>query len=215
MARPRSTPSTKEDPAAKAARVAANRQLPPGQRLAKDGKPYGSRTRMFDDEPVVDWTNWRQRMRTKDLKLDDRQKARFFEYFAESGQLFNSAYRIDVCVQCIKNHIKADPEFAEAFEDAKARYRDKIERVAELVAQEGVLEPLIGGKNKDRVVATKRVYATNILAMQLKRTNPEYRDQQAVELTVKGGALIAPAAMTPEAWAAQFAAKDAPESGNG
>lgn len=201
-----------EDPEVRRTRIARNRQLPPGAKVAKDGKPHAPRMPLFDDEPVVDWTNWRQRMRTKDLKLDDRQKAIFFEHYAETGMLFNSAYIVGVCVQCIKNHIKVDPEFAEAFEDAKARYRDRVERVAELVAQEGVLEPIVGGKDKDRVVAHKRVYATNILAMQLKRSNPEYRDQQTVDLNVRGGALIAPAGMTPEAWAAQFAAKDTPES---
>lgn len=207
MARPPVTP--KEDPEIKAAREALNKLLPPGQKIAKDGLPHPSTSGFLGDDIKVDWSNWRQRMRTATLKLDDVAKEKFFEYFAETGMLFNSAYRVGVSVQCIKNHIKNDPEFEEGFAEAKQRYADKIERVAQEVAQTGIFKPIIGGKERDFVVAYERVVATNILAMQMKRSNPEYREKSELDLNVKGGVLVAPATLSPDEWVKQFGSPEA------
>ena len=61
-------------------------------------------------------------------------------------------------------------------------------------------KPLLGGKDKDQVVAHEVVYATNILAMEMRRVEPSYKEKSEVELINKASVLIAPADMTPEDW---------------
>ncbi|WP_396604576.1 hypothetical protein ACFLEY_07235 [Bradyrhizobium sp. YCK136] len=53
-------------------------------------------------------------------------------------------------------------------------------------------KPIIGGQHRDRIVAHEVVYATNLLAMELRRTNAEYKERQEVEHKGAGGVLLVP-----------------------
>ena len=203
MARAKTPP---EDPAVRAARLAENKKRPPGAKVAKDGQPFSSTGRGPSSvTPIVDFSNWRAMVRTSKVKLTDEQKDVFLTEYAQTARIAASAFAAGVCVQAIHNHAKNDPEFMEAWVNAKQVYADTIRRHAHYVAVEGTDEPLIGGQFKDQIVAYKRTYATNILAMEMRRTDPEYKDRAEVDVNMKGGVLVTPAQLTPQQWADQFA----------
>ena len=162
---------------------------------------------------VINQATWRQELQAARVKFDDTQKQKFLKKFAETGRLFEAARAADVTPNTIRNHLGYDPDFAESYENAKLRYReDVVHKTVHKVAIEGVLEPIIGGRFKDEVVAHKRVYATNILAMEMKRVDPSYRDRTEIDVTVKRGVLVMPAKMSEEDWDALYA-KPVPDSG--
>lgn len=170
-------------------------------------KPQASTHGKFN--PIADQSNWRVKLRAQSIKFDDEQKETYLVAISEHGRRTDAARSANVCPQTVANHLKNDPDFARAFDNAIGEYRDKVRGVAQKLALEGVEEPIIGGQFKDTVVATKLVYATNILAMEMRRTDPEYRDKQTEAVTDEAqGVLVAPAEVDSlEAWAAQYAPK--------
>jgi hypothetical protein len=191
--------------------------VPRGYKIRLDGKPHRSPFPWKDLEDVtIDMSNWREQVRNLSrIKLDDEQKSIFLEIFSKTNRKTFAAAMAGVTWQCVKNHIDRDPEFAECFEEARNQYADMVERVAREVGQEGIYEPILGGRFKDEVVAHKRVVATNILAMQMKRSNPEYREKAELDLNHKGGVLVVPAKMSVEDWVSQFGSPEAQDDAAG
>lgn len=145
---------------------------------------------------------WRKELQASKLKFDDVQKGIYLNVLRKTGRKMASARAAGVSAQCVADHIQNDPFFDEAVQEALADYRDIIHKHAYKVAVIGVKEPIVGGEFKDQVVAEKTVYATNILAMEMKRVEPEYKDKSEVALTSNSPVLVAPAGMTPEEWIA-------------
>lgn len=166
----------------------------------KDGTPRASTTG-GPGPREADQSSWRRRMQESRLKFDDRAKEIFLEKYAECGLMYVSARAAGVTTQTVRGHIENDPVFADAFEEAKAAYRDIVMAHAYKLSIEGVDEPIIGGQWKDEVVAYKKVYATNILAMEMRRVNPDYKDRADVNLSGNvGGVLVVPARLSVEEW---------------
>ncbi|HNQ98351.1 MAG TPA: hypothetical protein PKN52_00045 [Trueperaceae bacterium] len=166
----------------------------------KDGTPRASTTG-GPGPRVVDMSNWRRRLQESRLKFDDRAKNIFLEKYAECGLMYVSARAAGVTPPTVTSHVENDPDFAAAFQDAKDAYRDRVMAHAYKLSIEGVEEPIIGGKDKDEVVAYKKVYATNILAMEMRRVNPDYKDRADVNLSGNvGGVLVVPARLSVEEW---------------
>lgn len=163
--------------------------------------------------PIADQSSWRVKLRTQSLKFDDEQKETYLVALSEHGQRMAAAAAAGVSLQCVRDHLKNDPDFAAAFDQALQAYRDKVVNVAQKLALEGIKRPIIGGLHKDEVVAHEMVYATNILAMELKRVEPGYRDKQVEQASDETpGVLVAPAEVDSiEAWAAQYAPKPSDE----
>jgi hypothetical protein len=205
-----------------ALRKEAREKLPKGDRRKMNGgNSTGTKPRKSSGNKnpgttvVVDATNWRKKIQASKIKFDDIQKAIFIKVFSETGRLFEAANAADVSTGTVRNHLTADPEFEEAYERAKAYYREQVvHKVVQKVALEGVLEPIVGGKFKDEVVAHKRVFATNILAMEMKRVDPGYREKAEVDVNMRGGVLIMPATIPEEEWIAKYS-KAAPDSVTG
>lgn len=80
----------------------------------------------------------------------------------------------------IKKRMEIDLEFAEAAEAAADRHRQKIYAAAVQRATVGYEVPIVGGKEKDTIVAYERRYSDSILALLLKRHFPEFRDTKPV-----------------------------------
>ena len=146
----------------------------------------------------VDQTNWRKQLQQNRIKFDDDAKEVFLGEFEQHGRIGTAAKAAGVCIQTVRDHIKNDTDFGEAYAEAKMAYRDKVHETAYNVAVEGTDEPIIGGKNKDRVVAHKRVYATNILLAELKRVDPDYKERSEVDVNAKGGVLLMPQGLSME-----------------
>ena len=148
-------------------------------------------------------------------KFDDKRKTAFLQHFALTDRLCESAAVAGVTIGAVRSACKEDKEFAEAFEDARYSYRDIIQRQVTKLAVEGVDEPFIAGRDEDKqpIIMTRKKYATDVLILEAKRTNPEHRDKQDVNVNVRtAGNLAVPLPLTEAEWDAQFA-KKTPDSG--
>ncbi len=164
---------------------------------------------------IPNFNNWKM---ANGLKFDKDLKRRFLYKFARTGRIQHSAAAVGVTSQTVANHRKSDPEFEEAFQEALAHYRDCIQEAVYKLAVEGIKEPIMGGQFKDEVVAHRTIYATNLLAMEAKRVNPEYRENNSVNVNVNAGVLVVPANMSVEEWEQQQTAaaqKQLSQSDNG
>jgi hypothetical protein len=152
----------------------------------------------------VDQTNWRVKMQTSRIKFDDKLKQKFLDEFAFCGRMAEAAYNADVTYACAKYHLDNDPEFMQAFEEAKQKYRDRVATKAQRLIFDGSKDPIVGGKNKDEIIGHKTTEYPNLILAELKRVDPSYTDRQ--QLDINGGAsgvLVAPADMSPEEWIAE------------
>ena len=134
--------------------------------------------------------------------FDDPAKQVYLDFLAKTGRRYDAAHAAGVTPRTVLRHVEDDPEFAEARQDALEAWRDKVLKQAERLAMTGVEEPVASG---GKVVGTKRVFATQILAMEMRRVEPAYKERHEHDVNVRGGVLVAPAGMSPEDWEAQHA----------
>jgi hypothetical protein len=154
--------------------------------------------------------SWREKYSdASKIKFDDKRKAIYLNVLRKTGLRHRSAQAAGVTMQTVNNHLASDEHFKIARDEALAEYADIIQQHAFKISVKGVKKPLLGGKDKDEIVAYEEVYATNILAMEMKRTNPDYKDRQEIDLNHTGGSvLVAPADMTPAEWIKQQTEKN-------
>lgn len=165
----------------------------------KNGEPRKSTTGGYGKREV-DQSTWRVKLQKGRIKFDDKMKQVFLKHFADTNRMMESADMAGVNYNTVVAHIDNDPEFSEAFHDAKQVYRDRCLKQAQKLMFEGVEEPIIGGKDRDTVVATKIRYSEPLLMMELKKVDPEYKERQEVDNRHSGGVLLAPAGESPEDW---------------
>ena len=180
------------------------RKVKAGEIAASTGRPRQGVAPKAN--PVADQSNWRTRLVAGRIKFDDQAKEIFLAHFAEHGRKKHAATAAGVSVLTVTNHCKNDRDFAWAYDEAQAEYRDKFvgKAIGEL-AYEGIkIERKIGPD----VIETKRDYPIPLIAMELKRIDHSYRDKQEVSLTGAGGVLVVPAGMTPSEWVADQAKKN-------
>lgn len=130
------------------------------------------------------------RLEKKDLT--SKHVDRYLAYLEMSGLKYKSSAAAGFSYEWLKR-LRADPTFSALEEAALESYRDSLCREAHRRAVEGVDEPVIGGKDKDRVVAVIRKYSDRLLELMLKRHIPEFREKWEGEVKVTGGVLVAPA----------------------
>lgn len=169
------------------------------EKLTKRGEPRRSTTG-GPGKRNVDQTNWRVKLQKHRIKFDDDAKERFLDMFSKTSRVMMSADAAGISLQTVRDHIKNDPDFAEAYEEAKERYRDRCHEQADKLMFEGVDQPLLGGKDKDQIITYVTKYSEGLLQMELKRVDPSYKDRSEIEHKGGGGVLIAPAGMSPEDW---------------
>jgi hypothetical protein len=148
----------------------------------------------------TDFTGWRKRIQASKLKFDDTQKSIYLNVLAKTGRKNQAAQAAGVCTTQVLRHRDNDPDFELAFQEAMGKYHDKVHTLAYKL-MDGIKEPIVGGKDKDQIVAYKLVHATNLLAMEMRRVNPEYKERAEVEHTGGGGVLLAPAGISPQDFA--------------
>jgi hypothetical protein len=86
----------------------------------------------------------------------------------------------------VRDYRRANPNFQDLCELALERYRSTFILEAQRRAVEGYEVPIIGGRNRDEVVAKERRFSDRLLELFLKRGKDDsFRDKQ--ELTVNGG----------------------------
>jgi len=91
--------------------------------------------------------------------------------------LYRAAEQAGISDWTVLEHRKKDPEFGRLVDEAKQRWVDEVLiREATRRAVEGCNEPLLGGKNRDEVVAHRKVYSDGLLTTFLRANRSEFRD---------------------------------------
>jgi AcrR family transcriptional regulator len=141
------------------------------------------------------------------------RKQQFLDLFRSHPELKGCralcAEAVGVSITTLYDHLKRDPEFAEAFEDALQAFIDENMFAPALKrARDGVERPIIGGKFKDEIITYERVYSDSLMAMMLRAHRAEFKDgKDAASMTASGtgGVLIVPGApATIHDWQNQF-----------
>ncbi len=187
-------------------------QKMPNNQSTKGGKPpvYGRRNSATGGPGPrsLDMTNWRVKLMASRIKFDDERKKIFLEHFSKTSRVGEACQVAGVNNQTVLYHYKNDPDFAESYEAAKLKYRDSLQALAEDLIFNGVEKPIIGGRNKDMIIATTIDYPIPLLQMELKRVDPDYKDRQVVENVGSGAVVLIPAHMDPEQWIKEQMAKN-------
>jgi hypothetical protein len=150
--------------------------------------------------PVADQSEWRKKMHPRRVRFDDELKAAFLKIYSQTNRVMESLAAVEVNYDTLQKHLENDPIFAQGYEDAKRIYRDKIHRHAERLMMGGVDVPIVGGKNRDRVVANYKNYPYQLLHAELKRVDPGYTDRQEVDHKNTGGVVLIPCDMSANDW---------------
>ena len=119
-------------------------------------------------------------------KITDNIKAAFLFAVAELGSDQAAADAVGCSVSGLKRHTDAnlscfDPEFTEAWGEAKERFNATLLNAAFSRAVNGWQEPIIGGEFRDEVVAHKPMFSDRLLELLLKRFDPNYRERLQIE----------------------------------
>jgi hypothetical protein len=138
------------------------------------------------------------------LFFDDDAKIVFLDHYARFNRKKMAAMAAGVSVFTVHEHIKKDPEFALAVEEAKEAYKDRVKETMYKAGVEGIEETIFGGQFKNEPVGTKRTFYPLLTLAEAKRVEPEYRDKQSLDVTHRGGVLLIPAEMTPQEWEAKY-----------
>jgi len=156
-------------------------------------------------KPQVDYKNWRYTTRERaEVKFDDRLKAVYLEEIRKSGKRAIAALKAGVSCKTVKEHMKQDPEFCEAFDHAYDEYREERVKRIEAQAMKGFEEVIFSPTGEK---ATRKRYESNLRAMVLRAYAPElYQEKSQVDITVKSGVLLIPATQSVEDWEPQFTA---------
>lgn len=119
------------------------------------------------------------------------------------------AEAVGVSITTLYDHLRRDPEFAEAFEDALQAFIDENMFAPALKrARDGVERPIIGGKFKDEIITYEKVYSDSMMLAMLRAHKPEFKDKDGSGMSQSGsggGVLIVPVApATINEWQNQF-----------
>lgn len=137
------------------------------------------------------------------VKFDDGAKAIFLSQIADHGRLGTAARASGVTVDTIHRHVKADPKFGALMGEALQVYRDDLVAHHQDLVFNGVVKKTFD--RDGRVIAETIEYPIQLIAMELRKHDPDYRDKREVTNTFRGGVLIAPAEMkSVEDWENRF-----------
>jgi len=154
-----------------------------------------------------------ENLRSKPLvEFTPERKARFLELYRSDPEIGGRkglcAERVGVTIGVINNHEKRDLGFQSAVTEAKnAWVEDVLVTAAIQRATEGVQKLIMGGRFKDEVVATEKVYSDNLLLALLRANDPSFKDKGPGSggAGTGGGVVVLPAApATLGDWQSQF-----------
>lgn len=144
-----------------------------------------------DQEPKV--PSWRK----PPVLFTDERAELFLEYYLENGVFYHAAAAAGVESTAVRDRMRADPNFAARVTEAKEQHTDRLVAQAVKLALVGTKRPIVGGKDKDQIVAHERIYSERLLELLLKTRREEFRCRDKVEDEGnKGGVMITPARPT-------------------
>lgn len=121
------------------------------------------------------------------MQLDHQRKRLFLEELSAHGIVSRAARRASPtaqtgAVQTFRDARAADPEFADAWDQALEHARAEVEYELHRRSVEGWDEPVYGGRYREQVIGTIRRYSDRLLELRVKGLLPQYREGARVEL---------------------------------
>jgi len=136
---------------------------------------------------------WGTRIRFASPTFDDKKKRIFLEEFSKHGMVATAAAQAGTTQKTVREHIKLDKDFGNAYLEAEGIYHDKV------IAKHQDL--IFGGAKKvtyDRdgnVIAEEELVFPQLVLAELKKIDPGYRDKQELQVTHRGGVMVAPSTL--------------------
>lgn len=115
-------------------------------------------------------------MRRNTIDPDLRLKETFIREFSHHGLPSKAMRTAGITGFTLRRWRAEDPDFDDAYADAEGEYRDRFIAHHQNLCFNGIDEPIIGGLHRDQVIATKKVYPLQLIAMELKKIDNRYRD---------------------------------------
>lgn len=159
--------------------------------VADEAVPEESKPWNQDPAKWRDTWNVKKPKKGTPLKFDDIAKGRFLHVLSRTDRVQEAARAANISYAHVYAVRKDDPEFAEAWDDARRTYADTVHRAAQIRAMEGIVSPIFS-KDGD-LIGHEVKYSDGLLTMELKRTNPEFREKQQLDLNHSGGIVSFPA----------------------
>lgn len=143
------------------------------------------------------------------ILFDPDRKARFLQLMRLTGQLQRSAQEAGIAPSTVRAHLKADPDFKAAHEEAYGDFKEYIESEIQRRAIMGWEEPVF---QQGELAGTVRKYDSRLLELLAKRHIPEFKEKYEVNHNVSGGILVTPQQNLPaEEWAKSQEVQPDPE----
>lgn len=120
-------------------------------------------------------------------KLPVERWPEFLKHLAETGLYSAAATALDVSQSTVMAIKREDPDFSELCDEALERYKKKLIDAATKRAVEGYEVPIVGGRERDRVVATEVRYSDRLMELLLKRADPSFREKSEVTIRQETG----------------------------
>lgn len=111
------------------------------------------------------------------IEFTPERKALYLEYFRQTMHRALSAEKVGISLRTVDEHRQRDPEFREQMDEAKRQYVEEnyIEQ-ARKFALEGMEKPIIGGKERNEIVAYEREYSPDMLKFLIRQSDSSFRD---------------------------------------
>lgn len=124
------------------------------------------------------------------------RKVKYIALLSKHGMPAVVAHMLGLTKAQINAARKADRVFdADCASASELWAEETLVKAALVRAVDGVDEPLMGGKFRDEVVGTKKVYSDSLLALLLKANHDAYRGTGATtQVNQTGGVMILPSA---------------------
>ncbi len=167
----------------------------PGRSAAELGLDMTGFTRMYKD--------------LKRVKVTDEHKQLYCDRLMVHGKKGLAAVEIGVHYNTIREHIKADPEFASDVDEAlRMRSQLVVDRLEEDALNGS--QQLHYDKETGALISEQTKYETPLRLAMLRRHDPEYVDKKEMDVTHRGGVLVVPGRLTMESWSQLFEEKNDP-----
>ena len=156
---------------------------------------------------IGDQSGYKKKFDKYKIKFTDELKEKFLQNYVVNGQMYLSSNLCGITYCCLRNHLDNDPDFLKAFLTAKeefyVRHREKVLSHVRNLQFNGITNPVIGGRNRDQVVAHTTTYPIQLLAMEMKLVEKGYVDKQDASQKEGGsGVIIVPAGVSTDDWIA-------------
>lgn len=125
------------------------------------------------------WSNGQRK-----LKFGPEHIHKYLEVLAATGLYIRGAEAVGCAATEIKSLRQDIPEFQAACDEAFERYRSIFIQEAQRRAVEGYEIPIIGGRNRDQIVAKETRYSDRLMELFLKRSQDgAFTDRQEVQVS--------------------------------